>query len=104
MPYLNARNNCKYYPPHRYKVADYEIEHVFDEKDLGVIFDFNVSFEEHISAKIMKANNITGLIRRSSTFLACNSFKKIVHSIYPPPFRIRPKCMVPRTSLNISTL
>ena len=24
---------------HRYKVADYEIEHVFDEKDLCVIFD-----------------------------------------------------------------
>ena len=79
--------------PHRYQVADYEIEHVFD--DLGVIFDFNMYFKEHISAKIKKANSIAGLIRRSFTFLKCNSFKKNIHSIYPPPFRVRPKCMVP---------
>ena len=52
---------------HRYKVADYEIEHVFDEKDLGVIFDSNMSVEEQISAKIKKANSIAGLIRRRFT-------------------------------------
>ena len=41
MPYLNAWEIRKY--THRYIVADYEIEHVFDEKDLGVIFDPNMS-------------------------------------------------------------
>ena len=61
---------------HRYKVTDYEIEHVFDEKDCGVIFDSNLSFQEQISAKINKANSIAGLIHRSFTFLDCNFFKK----------------------------
>ena len=69
---------------HRCKVADYEIEHVFDEKDLGVIFDSNMSFEEHISAKIKKANSIAGLIRRSFTFLKCKSFKK-TYTAFPLP-------------------
>ena len=37
---------------HRYTVADYEIEHVFQEKDLGVTVDSALSFEEHISKKV----------------------------------------------------
>ena len=62
---------------HRYKLFGKEIDHVFEEKDLGVTFDSNMSFEEHISGKIKKANSIVGLIRRSFSFLDCSSFKKI---------------------------
>ena len=69
---------------HRYKVVDFESQHVFDEKVLGVIFDSNMSFEEHISAKIKKVNSIAGLIRRSFTFLNCNSFKKIYTTFVRP--------------------
>ena len=36
---------------HRYTVAGYEIEHVFQEKDLGVIVNSALLFEEHISKK-----------------------------------------------------
>ena len=69
---------------HRYTVAGYEIEHVFEEKDLGVIFDSSATFEEHISAKIKKANSIAGLIRRSFTFLDSNSFIKIYSAFVRP--------------------
>ena len=45
---------------HRYTVAGYEIEHVFQEKDLGVTVDSVLSFEEHISKKVKTANSIVG--------------------------------------------
>ena len=58
----------------RYKVCDKEIEHVFNEKDLGVIIDSELLFEEHISTKVRVANAI---VRRSFTHLDCKSFTKI---------------------------
>ena len=52
----------------RYNICDKELEHVFEQKDLGVTIDSELRFEEHISAKIRVANAIVGLIRRSFTF------------------------------------
>ena len=70
---------------HRYKVENYEIEHVFGEKDLCVIFDSNVSFEDQISAKINKANSISGLILRSFTFwiATLSNIKKFTAFVRP---------------------
>ena len=39
---------------------------VTSEKDLGVIFDNTLSFEEHIATKVKKANSLVGMIRRLS--------------------------------------
>ena len=41
---------------YRYKINDTELEHVFKEKDLGITMDGDLSFEEHISLKVKKAN------------------------------------------------
>ena len=46
----------------RYKICNEEIEHVFEHKDLGIIIDSELSFEEHISNKICVANAIIGMI------------------------------------------
>ena len=54
---------------HRYTICHNELEHVFVENDLGVTFDSDLKFEDHISAKVNKANAIAGLIRRSFSFL-----------------------------------
>ena len=48
---------------HRYNMYGNELEHVFEEKDLGVTIDSEQRFEEHISEKVKKANTIVGLIR-----------------------------------------
>ena len=48
---------------HRYHI-DTELEHVFKEKDLGITMDGDLSFEEHISLKVKKANVVMGQIRR----------------------------------------
>ena len=69
---------------HRYKINDKELEHVFEEKDLGVHIDTDLSFEEHIATKIKKANQIMGLIRRSFTYLDKDSFKKLYTALVRP--------------------
>ena len=59
---------------HEYKMTDkcgkvvtiYEVER---EKDLGIIFQNNLKFNEHINMAANKANKITGLIKRSFSFL-----------------------------------
>ena len=43
---------------HRYKLNDEELEHVFEEKNLGVIIDCDLIFEQHMSAKVKTANDI----------------------------------------------
>ena len=69
---------------HRYTLAGSELEHVFSEKDLGVTFDTDLQFEEHILEKIRKANAIVGLIRRSFSFLDCVLFKKLYTTFVRP--------------------
>ena len=46
---------------HRYKIYGTGIDHVFDEKDLGITVDSELKFEEHISLKARKANAIMGM-------------------------------------------
>ena len=69
---------------HRYKIGEHELEHVFDEKDLGVYFDANMSFDDHIAIKIKKANQILGLIRRSFTYLDGKSFVRLYTALVRP--------------------
>ena len=68
----------------RYSICLEEMDHVFEVKDLGVIVDSELSFEEHISNKIQKANAIVGLIRRSFTHLDHKSFKKLFTAFVRP--------------------
>ena len=49
---------------HPYTLDGDQLEHVFIEKDLGVLIDSDLSFEEHISRQVKKANSILGVIRR----------------------------------------
>ena len=48
---------------------------VQSEKDVGVIFDLNMSFREDINSRATKANNIMGIIRITYTYLDIESFK-----------------------------
>ena len=69
---------------HRYSVYGKELDHVFEEKDLGVIMDSDLNFEQHIQSKVNKANSIMGLIRRSFSFLDCYLFKKLYVTFVRP--------------------
>ena len=47
----------------------YQLEYTDSEKDIGVIIDSKLEFDEHISFKIKKANSIMAVIRRSVIML-----------------------------------
>ena len=69
---------------HRYEVYGEEIDHVFEETDLGVTIDFELTFEQHMSKKINKANATMGLIRRSFSFLDRTLFTKLYTTFVRP--------------------
>ena len=69
---------------HRYLLYEDELEHVFQEKDIGVTVDMELTFQEHISAKVNKANAIMGLIRRSFNFLDFGMFRKLYTTFVHP--------------------
>ena len=68
----------------RYRLGDEELEHVFDEKDLGVTMDYELTFEQHISLKAKKANSIMGMIRRSFSFLDKDLFRRLYTTFARP--------------------
>ena len=69
---------------HNYQLYENNLDHVFEEKDLGVTIDSELRFEEHISAKVNKANSIVGLIRRSFAYLNGDLFKRLYTTFVRP--------------------
>ena len=68
----------------RYSIYGNELDHVFEEKDLGTMMDSALSFEEHISLKVKRGNAILGVIRRSFSFASGNLCKRLyVISVRP---------------------
>ena len=55
-----------------------------EEKDLGVIIDNRLTFEQHIMSKVSKANSVVGLMRRTFTYLDAEMFKTLFTSIVRP--------------------
>ena len=54
------------------------------EKDLGIIFDSNLSFDNHIAQKVKKANSLAGLVHRSFVNLDKDMFRRLFTSIIRP--------------------
>ena len=69
---------------HHYSLCGEELDHVFEEKDLGIIIDADLKFEEHMASKVNKANAIMGLIRRTFSFLDGKLFKQLYTSFVRP--------------------
>ena len=61
-----------------------ELEHVFEQKDLGVILHAELKFDEHLPVKVKKANAIAGLIRRTFLYLDGTLLKKLFTTFVRP--------------------
>jgi ribonuclease P/MRP protein subunit RPP40 len=72
----------KYYFTH--KGEQIEIEDVNIMKDLGVIFDSCLKFDQHIHEKINKAYGILGLIKRNFKDLSTRAFIHLYKAIVRP--------------------
>ena len=70
---------CQTYP-----MKDTELKQVNQERDIGVILDYQPKFENHWYEKIRKANNMMGLIRRSFIHLDEEMFLKLYKALVYP--------------------
>jgi hypothetical protein len=81
----NKENNRKYYMKKVDSTTDEkELEQVLKEKDLGIITDEHLKFEEHIQTKVNKATKVMGLIRRSFMTLDTEMFRKLFTALVRP--------------------
>ena len=92
--------------PHafQYSLFGTELEHLFQEKDLGVIIDSDITFEDHIACKVKKANSIMGLIRRVFTYLDKDMFKKLFTSLVRSHLEFSQVVWSPRTRKLINLI
>ena len=88
----------------RYVMSGNELEHVFDEKDLGVTIDVELTFEEHIARKIRIANGIVGQIRRSFSYLDCETFRRIYCAFVRPHLEYGQAAWAPHRVKEINAL
>ena len=89
---------------HRYTVYGNEMEHVFEEKDLGVTVDAELKFEEHIAIKVRTANAIVGQMRRSFSYLDCDTFKRIYTAMVRPHLEYGEAAWSPCLARNVDKL
>jgi hypothetical protein len=68
--------------------------YVESEKDIGVIKDNKLTFNQHISEKINKANSIMGVLRRTMEYIDCTTFKLLYTALVRATFRICQPSMV----------
>ena len=71
--YYMSTNNIKY--------VIQKVNHI---KDLGVTFDTNLSFQEHMQEKINKAYSVIGLIKRNFIHVDYNTFCLLYKSLVRP--------------------
>ena len=64
-----------------YKLLGQDIETVTQEKDIGVIIDSELTFENHLCEKVKKATSIFAAIRRTFKYLDTKSFLVIYKTL-----------------------
>ena len=65
-----------------------QLEHGFEEKDLGIIIDTDLIFDVYVSEKIKKANNMLGLIRRYFSCLNADILLPLYKAFVRCPSRV----------------
>ena len=67
-----------------YGMDEIRLKVVEEEKDLGIVFDKELSFNNHISCIVKKSNSLVGMIRRSFYHLDMEMFKCLFTAIVRP--------------------
>ncbi|WAR21988.1 YWV1-like protein [Mya arenaria] len=82
--HIGSNNDCARYTMQDIDGNYVKVESVASEKDLGVIFDSRLTFEEHITEIASKAHRVTGIIWRSFEFMNKDMFLNLYKSIIRP--------------------
>ena len=99
---LGKFQNIKY--AHRYMLNGHKLDHVEEEKDLGITFDSELTFEKYFADKIKKANQMAGIIRRSLTFLDPKLFKTPFTTFVRPHLGYGQAIWTPHLKKNIKSI
>lgn len=70
---ISKKSNSTDHPP-IYNLLNHPIAQVKEEKDIGVLIDAELTFENHISEKVNKANSIFAVLRRTFKYLGIETF------------------------------
>ena len=89
---------------HRFSLEGEELEHVFLEKDLRVLIDSNLTFEDHIAEKVKKANSMLGWIKRSFNFLTPAGFVLLYTSFVRPHLEYAQSIWSPKLRKHINLI
>ena len=79
-----GKNNPEHDYNMKMKGVNRSLQKCEEEKDLGVIFDEDLSFDTHIQKSINKANHMIGLIKRTFSYLNKDTFLKLYKAIVRP--------------------
>ena len=66
---------------HFYDMDETRLKTIIGEEDLGIYFESNLSFAEHIASKVKKVTSVAGLTRRSFTYLDKDMFRNLFTTI-----------------------
>ena len=80
------------------------MEHTLAEKDIGVVIDSKLSFENHINKKVNKANSIMGVIRQTFEYLDIKTFKILYTSLARPHVEYANQVWSPHLKKHIDLL
>ena len=89
---------------HGYALNGKELEHVFVEKDLGVLVDAELTFADHISEKVNKANSMLGVIKRSFACLSPSTLRVLYTTFVRPHLEFAQSVWSPRLRKYVNLL
>ena len=81
--HLGTKTASEYFMKDNNKIM-HKIQQVNQEKDLGVIFDKKLKFEEHIKHKVNIANRNLGIIYRKCSYLDQTMFDNLYKTMVRP--------------------
>ena len=84
-----------------YQLCGQSLEHVFEERDLGVIIDSSLTFMPHIDSKVNIANAyLAGLIWRNFSFLDKDTLVRLYSAFVRPHLEYCQLCGHPPEPLS----
>ena len=89
---------------HPYTLNGNQLEHVLTEKDLGILIDEDLSFEEHISKQVNKANSILGIINRGFENLSPQIFLTLYGTFVRPHLEYAQSVWSPKLRKHVNLL
>jgi len=92
----------------QYHIIHENNTHILDKldsvNDLGLMFDSNLSFTDHISHKINKAYSILGIIKRNFIYMDHTSFLLLYKSMVRPHLEYANSVWCPYQKRNITEI